>query len=96
MCSSVGAASASATSNDDRRAQTSATSGRHPPETEQQAAFRDALEAARKSREANDLIRASVKVLFLDIDGVVNNKHTKKNFHGFLGIDSERTGITFT
>jgi len=28
-----------------------------------------------------------VKVLFLDIDGVVNNKRTKENFEGFLAID---------
>jgi hypothetical protein len=36
--------------------------------------------AAQKSREANDFSEASVKVLFLDIDGVVNNKRTEKNF----------------
>ena len=30
---------------------------------------------------------ASVKVLFLDIDGVVNNKRTKENFKGFMAID---------
>jgi hypothetical protein len=28
-----------------------------------------------------------VKVLFLDIDGVVNNKRTKRNFEGFMPID---------
>jgi Swiss Army Knife RNA repair-like protein len=28
-----------------------------------------------------------VKVLFLDIDGVVNNKRTKKHFEGFMAID---------
>jgi hypothetical protein len=28
-----------------------------------------------------------VKVLFLDIDGVVNNKRTKENFEGFMAID---------
>ncbi len=28
-----------------------------------------------------------MKVLFLDIDGVVNNKRTKKNFEGFTAID---------
>ena len=30
---------------------------------------------------------SSVKVLFLDIDGVVNNKRTKENFEGVLAID---------
>jgi hypothetical protein len=30
---------------------------------------------------------ASVKVLFLDIDGVVNNKRTKENFKSFTAID---------
>ena len=30
---------------------------------------------------------ASVKVLFLDIDGVVNNKRTKENFKSFMAID---------
>jgi hypothetical protein len=29
---------------------------------------------------------ASVKVLFLDIDGVVNNKRTKENFKSFTAI----------
>jgi hypothetical protein len=29
----------------------------------------------------------SLKVLFLDIDGVVNNKRTKENFEGFMAID---------
>ena len=54
------------------------------PETQRQAVLRDALE---KSPEANAM-GASVKVLFLDIDGVVNNKHTKENFKGFImGID---------
>ena len=28
-----------------------------------------------------------MKVLFLDIDGVVNNKRTKENFKGFMAID---------
>jgi len=28
-----------------------------------------------------------VKVLFLDIDGVVNNKRTEKSFDGFIAID---------
>ena len=28
-----------------------------------------------------------MKVLFLDIDGVVNNKRTKENFEGFMAID---------
>jgi HAD domain in Swiss Army Knife RNA repair proteins len=59
----------------------------HLPETERQAVLRDALEVARQSREANDLADASVKVLFLDIDGVVNNKRTKETFQGFRGID---------
>jgi Swiss Army Knife RNA repair-like protein len=59
----------------------------HLPETERQAALRDALEVARKFREADDWVDASVKVLFLDIDGVVNNECTKENFRGFRGID---------
>jgi hypothetical protein len=29
----------------------------------------------------------SLKVLFLDVDGVVNNKRTKENFEGFMAID---------
>src|SRR6516164_2653766 len=54
------------------------------PETQQQIVLRDALE---RSPEANAM-GASVKVLFLDIDGVVNNKHTKENFKGLImGID---------
>ena len=32
-------------------------------------------------------LEASVKVLFLDIDGVVNNKRTKKNFQDFMAVD---------
>jgi len=97
MSASAGPASAGVTSNDYRRAETSATSAQHLPETslrdeleaarsydfvracalaallprlpetERQAVLRDALEVARKSREANDLVDASVKVLFLDI-----------------------------
>jgi hypothetical protein len=37
--------------------------------------------------EPTILSEASVKVLFLDIDGVVNNKRTKKSFGGFMAID---------
>jgi hypothetical protein len=39
--------------------------------------------AARESREDTISSEASVKVLFLDIDGVVNNKRTKEKFEGF-------------
>jgi hypothetical protein len=57
------------------------------PEAEREAVVRDALEVAGKSREPKHLMGASVTVLFLDIDGVVNNKGTKRNFRGFMGID---------
>jgi hypothetical protein len=153
MCASSGPASARVTSNDSR-AETSATSARHLPETERQAALRDKLEAARsddfaRARALAAVVRhlpeterqavlphaletaraisnvasrahalaalalhlpeperlavlrdvletsvkptiwseASVKVLFLDIDGVVNNERTKENFQGVMGID---------
>ena len=58
------------------------------PETQRQAVLRHALKIAGKSREADDLMGPSVKVLFLDIDGVVNNRRTKQNYKGFImGID---------
>ena len=34
-----------------------------------------------------------MKVLFLDIDGVVNNKRTRENFEGFMAIDPAMTAL---
>ena len=36
---------------------------------------------------------ASVKVLFLDIDGVVNNEHTRKKFGDFITLDPARVAL---
>ena len=43
--------------------------------------------AAGESRKRAISLEASVKVLFLDIDGVVNNKRAKENFQGFVTVD---------
>jgi len=34
-----------------------------------------------------------VKVIFLDIDGVVNNKRTKENFQGFMTVDPAMAAV---
>jgi len=39
------------------------------------------------------LSEASVKVLFLDIDGVVNNEHTRKKFGDFITLDPARVAL---
>jgi HAD domain in Swiss Army Knife RNA repair proteins len=84
VCASAGPASASATSNDFLRAEIAATSAQHLPETERQAVLGNVREIAVKSTISS---RASVKVLFLDIDGVVNNERTKKTSGNFMAID---------
>lgn len=34
-----------------------------------------------------------MKILFLDIDGVVNCKHTKQHYQGFIGIDPVKAAL---
>jgi hypothetical protein len=75
---------ARAISNIASRAHVLAALALHLPETEREAVLRDVLETFVKPTIWSE---ASVKVLFLDIDGVVNTKRTKGNFQGVMGID---------